>query len=109
MGNKNTNQSKVDLVYRKKKNAEEMKHQLISFGLMIGLTFVAFLTIASKDVGNWFAVPFILLLAAIQVAFQLYYFMHMNQKGHETPALFLYSGVFVAFITVLAFLTIIWW
>lgn len=35
MGNKNTNQSKVDLVYRKKKNAEEMKHQLISFGLMI--------------------------------------------------------------------------
>ncbi|MGG0617754.1 cytochrome c oxidase subunit IVB [Bacillus altitudinis] len=109
MRNKNTNQSKVDLVYRKKKNAEEMKHQLISFGLMIGLTFVAFLTIASEDVGNWFAVPFILLLAVIQVAFQLYYFMHMNQKGHETPALFLYSGVFVAFITVLAFLTIIWW
>ena len=109
MGNKNTNQSKVDLVYRKKKNAEEMKHQLISFGLLIGLPFVAFLTIASEGVGKWFGGPFILLLAGIQVAFQLYYFMHMNQKGHETPALFLYSGVFVAFITVLAFLTIIWW
>lgn len=55
---------------------------------MIGLTFVAFLTIASEDVGNWFAVPFILLLAGIQVAFQLYYFMHMNQKGMKHPPCF---------------------
>jgi cytochrome c oxidase subunit 4 len=53
-------------------------------------------------------VPFILLLATVQVAFQLYYFMHMSHKGHEFPALFLYSGVFVAFLTVLAFVTIVW-
>lgn len=53
--------------------------------------------------------PFLILLAVIQVIFQLFYFMHMSQKGHEAPSLFLYSGIFVAFITVLAFVTIIWW
>ncbi|MCY9189795.1 cytochrome c oxidase subunit IVB [Bacillus mojavensis] len=98
-----------DLEYKKKKHAQEMKYQVMSFGLMIGLTLVAFLTVATDGIGTWFTIPFIILLAAIQVIFQLYYFMHMNQKGHEAPALFLYSGMFVAFITVLAFVTIIWW
>jgi cytochrome c oxidase subunit 4 len=100
--------SKAELDYRKKKNAEEMKHQVISFGLMIGLTVVAFLAVGS-DAGKWFTIPFLVLLAAIQVIFQLYYFMHMNQKGHEAPSLFIYAGLLVASITILAFVTIIWW
>ena len=33
----------------------------------------------------------------------------MSHKGHEMLALFMYSGIFVAFLTVLAFVTIIWW
>jgi cytochrome c oxidase subunit IV len=33
----------------------------------------------------------------------------MSHKGHEAPALFLYSGVLVGGITLLTFLTIIWW
>lgn len=106
--NHNKTIPKADLAYRKKKNAEEMKHQVISFGLMIGLTVVAFLTVGS-DVGPWFTIPFLLLMAAIQVVFQLYYFMHMSQKGHEAPSLFFYAGVLVASITILAFVTIIWW
>ena len=54
-------------------------------------------------------IPFILLLAVIQVAYQLYYFMHMSHSGHEIPTVFMYSGIFIAFLTVLAFVTIIWW
>ncbi|MCA1184333.1 cytochrome c oxidase subunit IVB [Bacillus licheniformis] len=108
VNNENRGNPKTDLAYRKKKNAEDMRYQVISFGLMIGLTIVAFLTVAS-GAGVWFTVPFILLLAVIQVAFQLYYFMHMSQRGHEAPTLFLYSGVLVAFVTVLAFVTLIWW
>jgi cytochrome c oxidase subunit IV len=33
----------------------------------------------------------------------------MSHKGHEAPALFLYSGLLVGLITILAFMTIIWW
>jgi cytochrome c oxidase subunit 4 len=100
---------KVDLAYRRKRNAEEMKHQVITFGLMIFLTIVAFLSVAyPKTFTPIFSVPFILLLAVVQVIFQLYYFMHMSHKGHEAPALFLYSGIVVAFLTVLTFMTIVW-
>ena len=35
MAIKQTNNPKVDLVYRKRKSAEEMKHQVITFALMI--------------------------------------------------------------------------
>ncbi|WP_428908768.1 cytochrome c oxidase subunit IVB [Niallia sp. Krafla_26] len=111
MGNHNTNSvnpsAKVE--YRLKKNAEEMKHQVITFGLMIFLTLMSFLAVAYDGFSNWFTIPFILLLALIQCAYQLYYFMHMSHKGHGMVATFMYGGVFVAFLTVLAFVTIIWW
>jgi cytochrome c oxidase subunit IV len=95
--------------YRKRKSAEEMKHQVITFALMIFLTIIAFIAVGYSNFSASFVVPFILLLAVIQVIFQLYYFMHANQKGHEMPMVFMYSAMFVAFITVLCFVTIIWW
>lgn len=100
---------KVDLVYRRKKSAEEMRHQVITFVLMIFLTIVAFVAVAYPKIFTpLFSVPFIILLAIVQVIFQLYYFMHMSHKGHETPAFFLYSGIAVALITILTFMTIVW-
>ncbi|MFD2212993.1 MULTISPECIES: cytochrome c oxidase subunit IVB [Bacillaceae] len=107
--NHNSTNPKVDLAYRRKKNAEDMKHQVVTFGMMIFLTIVAFIAVGYDGIAEWFKIPFIITLAVIQVIFQLYYFMHMSHKGHETPALFLFSGVGVAGLTVLAFVTIIWW
>lgn len=105
----NSGNPRVDIEYRKKKNAEEMRHQVVSFSLMIFLTLIAFAAVAVKGFTSWFTVPFILLLAVVQVVFQLYYFMHMKHKGHEAPSLFLYSGLLVGLVTILAFVTIIWW
>nr|WP_295973678.1 cytochrome c oxidase subunit IVB [uncultured Bacillus sp.] len=99
----------TDLQYRRKKNAEEMKHQVITFALMIFLTFVSFLAVAYDGFSPRFTVPFIVLLAVIQVAYQLYYFMHMSHKGHEVAAIYMFSGILIAFVTVLAFVTIVWW
>ncbi|ART76214.1 cytochrome c oxidase subunit IVB [Sutcliffiella horikoshii] len=104
----NTGNPKVDLEFRRKKNKEEMKYQVVSFVLMIFLTLLAFLAVGA-EMSKYFIVPFIILMAIVQCIFQLYYFMHMNHKGHETPALFLYSGLAVGLITILAFTTIIWW
>lgn len=105
----NSGNPRVDIEYRRKKNAEEMKYQVVSFSLMIFLTLIAFGAVAAKGFTAWFTVPFILLLAAVQVIFQLFYFMHMSHKGHEAPTMFLFAGIFIAFVTVLAFVTIIWW
>ncbi|WP_078381026.1 cytochrome c oxidase subunit IVB [Sutcliffiella halmapala] len=104
----NTGNPKVDLAYRRKKNKEEMKYQVVSFTLMIFLTVLAFLAVGA-DMSKLFIVPFIILLAVVQCIFQLYYFMHMNHKGHEVPSMFLFSGLTVGLITILAFTTIIWW
>lgn len=104
----NTSNPKIDLDFRRKQNAEEMRHQVISFGLMILFTIIAFVAVGA-GFSAWFTVPFILVLAAVQVAFQLFYFMHMNHKGHEAPMLFMFSGVFFAIVMIIAYLTIIWW
>jgi cytochrome c oxidase subunit IV len=101
--------ARVDIEYRIKKSKEEMKYQVVSFTLMIFLTLVAFAAVGIEGFSSWFTVPFIVLLALVQVIFQLYYFMHMSHKGHEAPSLFLYSGVLIGAITVLTFMTIIWW
>jgi cytochrome c oxidase subunit IV len=105
----NSGNPRVDIEYRRKKSIEEMRHHVVSFALMIFLTLIAFAAVAIKGFSAWFIVPFILLLAVVQVIFQLYYFMHMSHKGHEAPSMFLYSGVLVGAITILAFSTIIWW
>lgn len=99
---------RVNYELRRKKNAEEMKHQVTSFVMMIFLTLIAFATVYA-GFSKWFTIPFILLLGVVQVIFQLYYFMHMNQRGHEAVMLFLFSGAFIGFVTILAYVTIIWW
>lgn len=106
----NTRSPQVDIEYRRKKNAEEMKHQVITFALMMVLTAASFVAVGYRDVFSpWFTIPVIVVLACVQVGFQLYYFMHMSNRGHAAPALFLYTGVLVGFVTVLAFLLIVWW
>ncbi|WP_413301527.1 cytochrome c oxidase subunit IVB [Bacillus sp. 1P10SD] len=105
----NSGNPRVDIEYRRRKSTEEMRYQVVSFTLMIFLTLIAFAAVAVKGLTAWFTVPFIILLAVVQVIFQLYYFMHMSHKGHEAPSLFLYSGALVGAITILAFTTIIWW
>ncbi|QST01460.1 cytochrome c oxidase subunit IVB [Pontibacillus sp. ALD_SL1] len=103
---KNTNSTSYE--FYKQKNKEEMKYQLITFALMIIFTLVSFGMVIA-EYNPMFTIPVIILLACVQVGFQLYYFMHMSHKGHGLPALFLYSGIFVALLTVLAMVTIVWW
>lgn len=95
--------------YRKKRRKEELKRVSITFILMLFLTIASFFAIAYPSLfPTLFSVPFILLLATVQVLFQLYFFMHMSHRGHQMTSLFLYSGLFVGLLTVLAFVTIIW-
>ncbi|WAA13717.1 cytochrome c oxidase subunit IVB [Fervidibacillus halotolerans] len=106
----NNSVHRTSVEYRRKKSAKEMRNQFLTFILMIFFTVISFVSVAYNDLfPSNFVAPFILLLAGIQVIFQLYYFMHASHKGHEMPMFFMYSGVFAAFLTILAFLTIVWW
>ncbi len=109
MSNHTHENPKVDLAYRRKKNAEEMKKHLISFALMIFLTLIAFYIVAFGEFTHWFIKPFILLLAVIQVFFQMFYFMHLSQKGHGVPQIFTYSSLIGVILFTWAFMTVVWW
>lgn len=100
--------SQTEFNYIKEKRKKDMRNQVTTFAIMIFLTLIAFTTVAA-GFSVYFIVPIILLLAAIQVVLQLYYFMHMSEKNHNVAAFFLYVGATFGFTTILTFLTIIWW
>ncbi|WP_226578405.1 cytochrome c oxidase subunit IVB [Halobacillus litoralis] len=94
--------------YEKKQHREEMKQQVLTFALMILFTFIAF-GMVIFEVNSYFIIPTLIILAVVQVAFQLYYFMHMKNKGHDMVAVMMYGGVAVAALTIITFTSIIWW
>ncbi|MDG5789453.1 cytochrome C oxidase subunit IV family protein [Evansella sp. AB-P1] len=91
----------------KRKLARELRTQIISFILMIFLTSLAFVSIASDAIPASFALPFILLLAVIQVILQLYVFMHLNERGNGWPNAMIWSGVLIAIPTVAALMLLL--
>lgn len=95
--------------YKKKKSKEEMQKQLISFGMMILFTVVAFGLVASESIGRTYVIPILFVMAIIQAGFQFYYFMHLKDKGHQMPATLILGGVWCAFLTLAGLVVISWW
>jgi cytochrome c oxidase subunit 4 len=78
------------------KTNDEQKKQIVAFALMIFLTIIAFIAIGTDIVPATFAVPFVLLLAIVQLVLQLVYFMHLKDKGHGWASTFISSGIVIA-------------
>ncbi|MBO8162674.1 MAG: cytochrome C oxidase subunit IV family protein [Brevibacillus sp.] len=85
------------------------KNHLITFAVSIILTAIAFIAVASESVDRNTLVPLLLILAFVQALFQLYVWMHMDQKGHGFAALGMFSGTLVALVTIIAFVLWVWW
>ena len=78
------------------------KRHIVTFVVSIILTVFAFIAVIVGGNATW-VVPFIILIGIVQALFQLYVWMHMDQKGHELPALGMYTGVFVMLTVVIVF------
>ena len=93
---------------------KSMRGQVMMFSLMIFMTIMSFSMVMAyqADVAGFskfLIIPTLLLFAAVQVGLQLYYFMHMSEKGHGVPQMFMFTGVILSFAVVLTFVTIVWW
>ncbi len=86
----------------------EMKLQLISFVMMIILTIIAFVAVASDFISPLFKALFVLVMAGIQFVFQLYVFMHLGQKNHEFPTIAIWTGFVVALLCIVSLAALIW-
>ena len=103
-----SNMSKSE-AFRRQKSKEEMQRQLISFGLMIVLTLIAFAIVATDTLNKGFIIPILFVMAIVQAGFQFYYFMHLKDKGHAMPATLIFGGVWAAFLTLAGIIVISWW
>ncbi|WP_339249492.1 cytochrome C oxidase subunit IV family protein [Sporosarcina sp. FSL W8-0480] len=97
-----------------KRAKQSMRSQVMMFSLMIFLTIVSFSMVVAYEAevagfSKFFIIPMIMLFAAVQVGLQLYYFMHMSEKGHGIPQMFMYTGALLGFLIPLTFVTIVWW
>lgn len=91
----------------KRQTNKEIRKQIIVFALMIFLTIIAFLAVGADVVPRSFAVPFILILAVIQLALQLIFFMHLKDKDHGWATAFMVSGIFVTVPTIAALMLLL--
>ncbi|MBE1553590.1 cytochrome C oxidase subunit IV family protein [Sporosarcina limicola] len=106
--------SAAELELGQRRAKSSMRNQVMMFSLMIFLTLISFTMVTAYGAGvagfsKFFIIPMLMLFAAVQVGLQLYYFMHMNEKGHGIPQMFMYTGVLLGGLIPLTFLTIIWW
>jgi cytochrome c oxidase subunit 4 len=99
--------SKQKLDYMRRQRTKEMRHQLVSFGMMIFMTFIAF-GLAALDFSSTFIIPIVIVLAFSQVILQFYYFMHVKDKGHDYIKLMMLTGFFLALSFVVTFIYIVW-
>ncbi len=100
-----------NIEYDRRKNAVEMRKQVVNFAIMIFFTFIAFAVVVA-DFSPYFIKPIILLLAGVQVALQLYSFMHMGEKKASHIGVintFVWIGAINCIYILPCFLTIIWW
>ncbi|GIP23581.1 MULTISPECIES: cytochrome C oxidase subunit IV family protein [Paenibacillus] len=106
MSQHNTNQGSA---VRHRHRTEGPQKHIIAFIFSIVLTLIAFATVAAGGVNTSFTIILLVVMAILQVLVQLGYWMHMKDKGHLIPILFLAFGFFVAGATVLTALYLVWW
>ena len=101
-------QSENQAVRRRHRVEGPQKH-IIVFILSIVLTAIAFAAVAAGEVNTAFTVILLLVMAVIQVFVQMGYWMHLKDKGHMMPILFMIGGFFVAATCIVMALFWVWW
>ena len=87
---------------------EGPKNHYLSFLLSVLLTVLAFIVV-NANMGETFTVMFIVLLAVIQVLFQLAFWMHLKDRGHLFPIIGISLGAIVMITAVAAVVFWLWW
>jgi cytochrome c oxidase subunit 4 len=80
---------------------ESARKHVWSFFWMMVLTAASFIAVGMKLLPMAIVVPLIVFFACIQVVLQLFTFMHMDQKGHAIPIIFISLGIVIAVVSVI--------
>lgn len=95
--------------YKHRYRHEGPQKHIVVFILSIALTLIAFAAVAAGDVNPTFAVILLLVMAVIQVIVQMGFWMHLKDKGHLLPIIFMLGGFIIAGTCVIMSLYWVWW
>lgn len=95
-------------VRKPKVKHEGPKRHLVAFFGSLVLTALAFVAVAYEVIPAGFTVPFIVVLAIVQALFQLFVWMHMDQKGHEFARIGIFAGSFFVLLAIIVFVFWTW-
>ncbi|KQL46310.1 cytochrome C oxidase subunit IV [Brevibacillus choshinensis] len=95
-------------VRKPKVKHDSPKRHLVAFIGSLVLTALAFIAVAFEVIPTSFTVPFIVVLAFVQAFFQLFVWMHMDQKGHEFARISIFAGLFVILLAIIVFVFWVW-
>ena len=65
--------------------------------------------VAAGGINTAFTIIILLVMAVLQVFVQMGYWMHLKDKGHLMPILFMIGGFFVASTCIVMALFWVWW
>lgn len=89
---------------------EGPRNHFLAFGLSLLLTLLAFIAIIYQDVlETWFLLSFIVLLAILQAVIQAVFWMHLKDRGHLQPRIFIAGGALIALTAVIMAIYWVWW
>lgn len=84
------------------------KH-IVAFIFSIVLTAIAFASVMAGGVNVTFTIIILLVMAVLQVFVQMGYWMHLKDKGHMIPIVFMAAGFFVAGTAIITAIFWMWW
>ncbi|KWX87345.1 cytochrome C oxidase subunit IV [Paenibacillus riograndensis] len=82
---------------------------MVVFACSVVFTRIAFATVAAGGVNATFAVILLLVMAVLQVFLQMGFWMHLKDKGHLLPIIFMLGGFFIAGTCIVMALYWVWW
>mgnify|MGYP000854431395 CR=1 FL=1 len=88
---------------------EGMRNHYLAFVVSIVLTALAFFAVMTPELDTRFKYSFIVILAIIQAAFQLFFWMHLKDRGHKIPIMFMGSGVLFVVTFIIMAVFWVWW
>ncbi|MET3547518.1 MULTISPECIES: cytochrome C oxidase subunit IV family protein [Paenibacillus] len=101
-------QHQDDTVKHGHRHEGPQKHVIV-FIFSIILTAIAFASVMAGGVNVAFTVILLVVMAVLQALVQLGYWMHLKDKGHLMPIIFMCGGGFVAFTAIVTALYWVWW
>lgn len=102
-------QAASDQSKRRHKHEGPQKH-IVAFIFSIVLTLIAFAAVGSVgEVNTTFIYIILIVMAILQVIIQMAYWMHMKDKGHLLPIIFILGGAVVAFTCIIMASYWVWW